>query len=195
MRMRFGRPFAKKRFSWVTSLFNESAVDVTAASSMSHQILDAADYDIYQHSLLSGTAGAVKKHGHVHRVVYRARVMLTPVASLAGHETWSMIWACYQIDEDDTATEPFNSTGQSSVFRSERVLQTGVVGGVIRGSAAASTQGDSFPGIPVEFDLNQKFTQRPEQILLVTYQFQSSVSILVASANISAVSRVLIESP
>lgn len=194
MAMRFqrrARRFVGRRpktpVSWVTTLFNETAVNVTAAASVSQVLLDDDDW--------RGDIASLRQVAHIRRIVYSGVVMWIPQSTTDAGNMVSLVWACAVVDASEGITAAtLNSTAAGSLWQEKRVLQGGIVGwGAIETTGGfLSNQVDGFP---VEFDLRTNVLVNPGSNLEVAFCYQSDASSSVAVTSVSALSRVLIVTP
>lgn len=181
---RFGRPFARRRTQWITSLFNETAINMAAGGPVDQVLVTGLE-------LATTDSGA--SVGRVRRVIYNGVVCPAPnVLDTLGSDTFAISWALYQIDTEDTDIT-IQATGDSDIWNTERVLASGVVGGVVvANNNSAGITSQIARGMDVNVDYRQPFTMRQDKLLLMTFQPFSSSTVL-DICSVSAIARVLVD--
>lgn len=175
----------RQKVTWVSTLFNETALVIDASSSSQQVILDPVDW--------GGTVASVSKQGHVLRVVYNAVVMFVPLTTTDATEMVSLVWVIMAFDQDDLATN-INITSAGSPIQEHRVIASGV-----EGMTVIETTGGPLvnfvPGVRIAVDTPSRIKMRAGDQLVAAYQFQSTAAATVSVAAVSAFSRVLIKEP
>lgn len=187
-RRRFGgKPVQRQQLSWVTTLFNETAVPVNAATTASQVLLDDNDW--------RGNVASLRQVAVVKRIMYRGVFMWVPNSTAQAGDMCSVVWAVWIADEveDPIAAATFNSTAENSVFQEKRVVHSDVIG-----FTALETAGfivNSVDGIRCDVDWKGGLKVQPGERIAITFCFQGTAVEAVSVAAVSAISRVLIVTP
>lgn len=175
------------RTSWVTTLFNETAVAVDASAMSSQVLLDEADW--------RGAVNSLTQLARIKRIVYNG--VCIPVSggeTAFATDAVSWIWAVYVIDSDNPTTQ-INTTAAGGTLQGERILQTGIDGMLRIADTEANTISESVRGFPINLDLRVALPLRPDHELRISLQLQSDASSVLSAFAWSGFSRVLIEQP
>lgn len=175
----------KPKVSWVSTLFNETALDRTAAAAANQILLDGADWRAGVASLSQGA--------RVLRLIYNGVIMVALESTAAAQEMSSIIWAIVVADEGESSLGTLNSTASGSLIQAQRVLASGVEGATFLETAGFIV--NQVPGFKVNVDWKARVKMRPEDQIVFVAQFQSDASSALSAAAISGFSRVLIEEP
>lgn len=185
---RFGKPFARQGTTWVTTLFNEVASTSAVVGEL--VLVNPGDIDPTRDLANAGT-----QFYSIKRVLFNGTFMAVPRVTLADLDIASILWAIYTIDQDDTDSD-LNTTAVGTILRSERILQSGVVGWGAQGSANGVSGGGIYPGIPVNVDLRMPIRMQADEVLVFGFQQQSSFgTAFPIQPGVSAISRVLCRAP
>lgn len=188
LRGRFGRPFARQGTTWVTTLFNEVATAAAVVGEM--VLLDALDVDP---TVTVGNAG--NQVYHVKRIIFNGVVMAVPAISGGNVDVHSLVWGIYTVDTEDS-DDQLNSTAASSLLRTERILQSGVVGFGAQAAFANVQGGHINTGARIEVDLRTPVKMRADEVLVFGIQQMSSAgSAFAVQPAVSAISRILVLQP
>lgn len=186
-RRRFVRRFAgrnKQPLSWVTTLFNETALVVSAADDTTQILLDSTDWN--------ANIASTRKLAHVHRIVYNGVLGIIPLTTTFASDFVSIIWACLIADADDT--DEMGSTAAGGVLASNRIVASGIVGAVMYEIAGGTTV-DFQPMMKIEVDTKVRAKLQPDEQLQMRYRFQTDATGVISLGAVSAFSRVLISEP
>lgn len=190
------RPFFRRRgmrrpktpVSWVSTLFNETALTVDASATALQVLLDDDDWQ--------GDLASLRKIGRVRRIIYDGHVMWVPLATADAADMVSLLWCLWVGDQSDdpVAAATLNSTASGSVLQERRVLQTGIVAW----TAIETTGGfliNEIPSHEIHIDMRTNVNVPPGSRLGMGFVFQSSAAASINVAACSAVSRILIVTP
>jgi len=187
-RRRIGKPFARQQTVWVSTLFNEVATSAAVVGEL--VMLDALDVDP-----TVGLADGTNRVYHVKRIIVNGVMMWVPSTAGTNSDVHSIVWAIYTVDTEDTDAN-LNTTASSSLFRTERILQSGVVGVGMLSTTAAQSGGVFIPGMPINVDLRSPVRMRSDEVLVFGMQQQSAAgSAFGVQPAFSALTRVLVEAP
>lgn len=185
-RRRIGKPFARQETMWVSTLFNE----VPSADSVAGELVMMSAGDI---DLLAAVDTAGSQQYHIKRIIFNGVFMAAPSLAVSNvTDIASIVWAIYTIDtEDSDAT--ITTTNAGTILRTERVLQTGVVGWGAQSAATGQSGAGIYNGIPVNVDFRSPVKMRADELLVFGFQQQSAFGTAFAvQPAISAISRVLV---
>lgn len=182
-RRRFGRPFAKRKQGWVTSLFNESAVPLAATTLTELVLLGSAEANP-----MSGLSGVRTAVTIARRTIVNFIFNFLP-SQVAATDIWAIYWAIYTIDTED-ADADIGTTAGGGIWQTERVIQSGILGATFVG---ATNQQALYHGVPVSVDYRSIVKMRDDQLLVFGFQPTSASGTAVSLANVSGVSRVLVD--
>lgn len=184
--MRFGRPFARRKTGWVTSIFNETAIDSTATVVTELVLLGQSEWD--------PLSGAQNFPQTVRRMIGNLVVTVTPSVSSSAFDQLAATWAIYQLDADDTDST-LNSVASGTIMSAERILQTGAIGFTVKGNATSPSIVDIWQGLPINFDLRSVVRVRNDELLLFGIQLVSGAGTALSTLAISGITRVLVDRP
>lgn len=185
-RRRFVRRLPKRRVSWVTTLFNETAFATDASTPGVQVLLNNTDFN--------AAIASTRKMGRVLRVIFKGTVNAIGAITADATDSINGIWACGVSDNEDTDLNNINTTAAGSWLSSNRIIQVGHFGGVGYESNTVLTTGVA-PGWPVDIDVRTRINLGPDENLVVAAQWQGSVTATITASNFSGISRVLIEEP
>lgn len=175
----FRIPRTKRYFS--TVLFNESSIAVDATSTLELTLLQGADWQ---------NNNQLNQHTTVRRVMFKGVLLASSAVTAAAQEPWSLFWALYINDEDDT--DVFDPPANAAAIVDEhRVLRLGCVGMTSVEVPAAGFGTQFIPSIPISFDIRTRFKVRAEDQVTLALSMGGDASAALSNLNISGVSRVL----
>lgn len=184
----FRRKMQPMRVSWVSTLFNETALVGAGGSASLQVLLDEDDW--------RGSVASLRQVAHVKRIVYNGVMQLIPLFTTFAAEGWSLIWVIMVVTDNDLAAAvDINSTAAGAFLQTTRVLASGIEGGTILEVPQADVGTSFVPGHKISVDIAPRIKLQPEDNLVFAAQYQSAVTSTVTSSAISAFSRVLIEQP
>lgn len=185
-RRRFGKPFAKQGTMWVTTLFNEVASD--SATVVELVMMSAGDVDLLA---AVDTAGTIVYH--IRRIIVNATFLAMPSLAVSNvSDQGSIVWAIYTLDTEDSDNTILN-TNAGSILRTERILQTGIVGWGAHSITTGQSGGGVYAGIPVNVDFRLPVKMRSDELLLFGFQQQSAFGTAFGvQPSCSAITRILV---
>lgn len=189
MRRRFrgrrGGPFQKRRLNWVTTSFNESALDL-AGGSLFLVMLDAADF--------AGNVSSRNQPARIKRVIFNGQVAAVPALTTDASDLVALFLAAFTIDADDTDTNII-LTSVGSIMQAQRVIYTDVHSWGSMESTGGFVQNCYGPLPHISLDVRLNIVVKPEELLVFALRYGSDVSSTLTASAVSGYSRVLIEQP
>lgn len=182
---RFSTRGPKMRLTWVTTVFNETALTLDATAN-EFILLDDTDW--------VGNVNSVQKAAHVKRVIVSGEVGWVPNQTTDEADIVALFGTLINFGTDEPDSSILVSTA-GGLIQSSRVLHLeawckGVAettgGFLVNNFGALAT---------IRWDVRLNSVVRPENATTMTLQFGSTVSGAVAAASFSGYSRVLIEQP
>lgn len=184
---RFGRkggPFQKRRLSWVTTIFNESAQD-RGGNITERNLLISSDWQ--------GNEAALQKTAHVKRILVNGGLACNPEITATAQDLIALFGAIYVIDVDDTDATIL-SVASGTILQGCRVLKTDAWAW---GSTEAAGVVENTYGhfIRFQYDIRLNVTLQADQAIVFALQFGSDVTSTIIAAAACFYSRILIEQP
>lgn len=185
---RMGR-LKRQKTAWVTSIFIESAIDVTSSTAMTEFVLVAADQDI------NPMPSAQNLKMLVRRIICKGGIMMSPLTTAVSFDPNGFMLALYTIDAED-ADASIITGGTSSILLTERILWHDCLTftGVESTGTTAVVPG-FMPGLRIDLDVKLNVSLRNDELLVLGIQPMATLNNTITVATASMASRCLVDVP
>lgn len=195
VRRRFGTSkFQRKQLTWATTTYLATPIDRSgAANTVTEQVL----FDPM--SIRNDTNPDPDRNHvvHIKRVIVRGGMFIVPNQAVYEQGGWHVCLAIYSIDRDDTEADIASLSVTNNIMATERVLWFDTHCGQIYEIVAANSQNQHVEPATVRIDVDLKLPVRlrPDQLLVLGYQFMVTATALASFAAATTRARVLYELP
>lgn len=187
MRRTFRARTKRTPVAWVRTFFQESTIPTDATIS-ENVLLDPSAV------LVPGPTPKLNEVFMVRRVIVAGGVAFQPLNTAFAFEMVVCAWAVYIIDADDSDASII-TTAAGTIMASNRILATGCININVKEGTVAQTESIIAPSFPVNVDVRVNAKIRPEELLILAFQFGTTSTSALAAGQFSGYSSVLVNRP
>lgn len=185
---RFARPRKPRaKVAWVRTFFSSTALDLSAAATEELVCLDVS-------AVLTQGTGKLNQSFMLRRAIFDGMVSFTPTATVLAVSSFAVAWAMYIADFEDTDTSII-STAIGSLLSSNRVLACGAIAGCAIEGTAAQVDSNLLLGHHLHIDARVNAKLRPDDLVLLTFQFPGVATASLATSLVSGYASMLVNQP